>query len=90
MPKAGEKRGARFVQAFKQVLSKCNPGQDFVNVLTETNNKIAQDLAGKKAKVELPCIISTLTKKLIFNDKWMQLIESNWREVPIVWPKTSI
>ena len=67
--KSKEEKGIRFVQAFKQVMSKCKPDQDFVSILTETNNKIAQDLAGKKAKVELPCIISTLTKKLVFCDK---------------------
>ena len=67
--KSGDEKGIRFVQAFKQAMCKSKSDQDFINILTETNNKIAQDLRGKKAKVELPCIISTLTQKLIFHDK---------------------
>ena len=68
--KPGEGKGARFVQAFKQVMGKNKPDQDFINVLTEANDLIAsQVLAQGNDKLELPCIISTLTKKIIFPKK---------------------
>jgi len=62
-----KQEGSPFIQSFCGELgSNANHGEDFLSITTKVAAKVAFEFETKTGKKQMPCITSTLTKKIFF------------------------
>ncbi|ESO89043.1 hypothetical protein LOTGIDRAFT_209997 [Lottia gigantea] len=65
-------KGSWFVQAISEVFRKYGQREDLITLMTEVNRLVAYEFelkAGEKYVKQMPCLTSTLTKKVYFKPK---------------------